>query len=99
MWTRIGNTAFKNLGLMQGCNENCSFHFGENYSHFRQNTMTYTYCKNIFFIFFSYNLPAGTSSSVLKKKCCVKILFFKHYFSPLITFMRKVKDPEPDPDL
>jgi hypothetical protein len=28
----------------------------------------------------------------------VKILFCKHYFSPLNTFMRKGKDPEPDLD-
>ncbi len=28
----------------------------------------------------------------------IKILFCKHYFSPLDTFMRKGKDPEPDPD-
>ncbi len=31
-------------------------------------------------------------------KFCVKILFCRHYFSPLNTFMRKRKDPEPDPD-
>jgi hypothetical protein len=31
-------------------------------------------------------------------KFCVKILFFKHYFSPLNTFMKKGKDLEPDPD-
>jgi len=30
---------------------------------------------------------------------CVKILFCKHYFSPLNTFMRKGKDPDPDPYL
>ncbi len=30
-----------------------------------------------------------------KDKFCVKILFFKHYFSPLNTFMRKRKDPDP----
>jgi hypothetical protein len=32
-------------------------------------------------------------------KFCVKILFCKHYFSPLNTFMRKGKDPDPDPYL
>jgi hypothetical protein len=37
-------------------------------------------------------------------KFCVKILFGKHYFSPLNTFVRKGKDPDPglwlmDPDL
>jgi hypothetical protein len=31
-------------------------------------------------------------------KFYVKILFCRHYFSPLNTFMRKGKDPEPDPD-
>jgi hypothetical protein len=57
--------------------------------------------KIYFFIFFSHNLPTGTLSSVFKifflLKFCVKILFCKHYFSPLNTFMRKGKDPEPDP--
>jgi hypothetical protein len=28
-------------------------------------------------------------------KCCVKILFCKHYFSSLNTLMRKGKDPDP----
>jgi hypothetical protein len=51
--------------------------------------------KKKIFIFFSYNLPTGTSSSDF----CVKILFFRHYFSPLNTFMRKGNDPDPDPDL
>ncbi len=41
--------------------------------------------------FFSYILPIGTFSSVLKKKFFVNIIFFKHY-------IRKGKDPEPDPD-
>jgi hypothetical protein len=31
----------------------------------------------------------------LDKKCCIKILFYKHYFSPLNTIMRKGKDPDP----
>ncbi len=31
-------------------------------------------------------------------KFCVKILFGKHYFSPLNSDMRKGKDPKPDPD-
>ncbi len=48
------------------------------------------------FIFF-------TSSSVKKLifllKFCVKLLFFRHYSSPLNTFMRKGKDPDPDPYL
>ncbi len=30
-----------------------------------------------------------------KDKFCVKILFCQHYFSPLNTFMRKGKDPDP----
>ncbi len=55
-----------------------------------------------FFIFFSHNLPTGTLSSVLEieffAKICIKILFCKHYFSPLNTFMRKGKDPDPEPD-
>ncbi len=47
--------------------------------------------------FFSSNLPTEISSSVQKikifaKKFCVKILVFRHYFSPLNTFMRKGKD-------
>jgi hypothetical protein len=60
--------------------------------------------KKYFFIIFSYNLPTGTLSSVLKNefllKFCVKILFCKHYFSLLYTFMRKgeVLDPKPEPD-
>jgi hypothetical protein len=29
---------------------------------------------------------------------CVKMLFCRHYFSPLNPFMRKEKDPEPDTD-
>jgi hypothetical protein len=49
---------------------------------------------------FSYNLPAGTLSSVLKfnllLKFCVKILLCKHYFSLLNTFMRKGKGPDPE---
>jgi hypothetical protein len=32
-------------------------------------------------------------------KFCVKMLFCRHYFSPLNTFMRKGKDPDPDPYL
>jgi hypothetical protein len=28
----------------------------------------------------------------------MKILFCKHYFSPLNTSMRKGKDPEPEPE-
>ena len=32
-------------------------------------------------------------------KFCVKILFCRHYFSPLNTFMRKGKGPNPEPYL
>ncbi len=49
--------------------------------------------------FFSYNLPAGTLSSVYCFKDIVcQILFCKRYFSPLNTFMRKGKNPDPEPD-
>jgi hypothetical protein len=65
--------------------------------------------KNVFSIFFYYNLPAATLPSVFnlllhyrqsliycfKDKFCVKILFCKHYFSELDAFMRKGKDPDP----
>jgi hypothetical protein len=47
-------------------------------------------------MFFSYNLPTGTSFSLFSvKKFCVKILFCRHYFNPLNTFVRKGKDPDP----
>jgi len=53
-------------------------------------------CSHIF----SYNLPAGTISSVLKFKFlltfCVKIFLAT---IPLNTFMRNGKDLEPDPYL
>ncbi len=52
-----------------------------------------------FFVCFSYNLSAGTLSSVVINvfaKFGVKMLFCKQYFSPLNTFMRKGKDPDPD---
>jgi hypothetical protein len=54
--------------------------------------------KKIFFsTFFSHNLPTGTSLQSKKLnfllKLCVKILFCRHYFNPLNTFMRKGKDP------
>ncbi len=63
-------------------------------------------CKNkyrIFSIFFSYNLSSAYYLLSLKfsflLKFCVKILFSKHYFSPLNIIMRKRKDPDPDPYL
>jgi hypothetical protein len=31
-------------------------------------------------------------------KFCVKMIFCRHFTSPLNTFMRKGKDPEPEPD-
>ncbi len=59
-----------------------------------------------FHIFFLITCPQAPH--LQSKKCnfllkfCVKILFCRHYFSPLNTFMRKGKDPdlepEPDPD-
>ncbi len=54
--------------------------------------------------YFFFNFPAGTTSSVKKikffcKNYCVKMLFCRHYCSPLNTFRRKGTDPEPDPYL
>jgi hypothetical protein len=57
------------------------------------------YGEIFFHRLFSYNLTAGTLSSVVIKffaKFGVKMLFCKQYFSPLNTFMRKGKDPDPD---
>ncbi len=56
--------------------------------------------KIIFSYFFLITyVPAGTLSSVLKIYLFgVKILFCKHNFSPLNTFMIKGKDPDPKPD-
>jgi hypothetical protein len=34
---------------------------------------------------------------IIFAKICIKILFCRHFFSPLNTFMRKEKDPDPDP--
>ncbi len=42
----------------------------------------------------AYYLQSKNSNLVLK--CCVNILFFRKYFSPLNTFMRKWKDPDSD---
>ncbi len=58
--------------------------------------------KNHIFFFYS-NLP--TSHYLQSKvfnfllKFCVKILFGRRYFSPLNTFMRKAKYPDPEPYL
>jgi hypothetical protein len=55
--------------------------------------------KKLVFIFFSYNLPTGTHLQSKKFNFLlnfyVKILFFRHYVH---TFMRKGKDPDPEPD-
>ncbi len=60
--------------------------------------------KNIcFHIFFLIACPQAHHLQYKKfnflLKLCVKILFSRHYFSPLNTYMRKGKDPEPDPYL
>ncbi len=58
--------------------------------------------KYFFPYFFSCNLPTDTHLQFKKwiflLKFCVKIIFCRHYISPLNTFMRKGKDSEPDPD-
>jgi hypothetical protein len=63
--------------------------------------------KNAKKIFFSYFfLKTCPQAHHLQSKkfnfCqnyCIKMLFCRHYFSPLNTFMRKGKDPESDPYL
>jgi hypothetical protein len=57
--------------------------------------------KNIFFTFFSHKLAHRYKHLQSKKlnfwlKFGVKMLFCRHYFSPLNTFMRNGKDPDPD---
>ncbi len=48
----------------------------------------------------TYTSTTSTLSSVLSfSKICVRILFWKHYFSPLNTFMRKGKDSDLNQDL
>ncbi len=61
--------------------------------------------KNCSPYFFLINYPQAHYLSLHKifLKFCVKILFCKHYFSPLNIFLRKGKDPDPylwlmDPD-
>jgi hypothetical protein len=58
--------------------------------------------KKICSLFFSYNLPTGTSSSVLKiyflLKFCVTILFCQALFQSAQDIYEKKKDPDPDPD-
>jgi hypothetical protein len=60
--------------------------------------------KKIFFLFFfiitcpeAHHLQSKKFNFLLK--LFVKILFCRHYFSPLTIFMRKGKDPDPDPYL
>jgi hypothetical protein len=61
--------------------------------------------KNYLFssYFFLINCPQAKYLQSLKfnflLKFCVKILSCLHYFSPLNTFIRKGKDPVPDPYL
>jgi hypothetical protein len=55
--------------------------------------------KKYFFIFFLYllhRLIIVSLTNLIFIKVCVKILFCKHYFSPLNTFMRKRMDPDPN---
>jgi len=52
------------------------------------------------FYFFPHIFPYLQSSKFnFLLKFCVKILFCKHYFNPLKTFMRKGKDQDQDPYL
>ncbi len=58
-------------------------------------------CKKNFLFFLSTYPQALYLQSLIycfKDKLCVKILFCKHFFRPLNTFMRKGKDPDPDLD-
>ncbi len=52
--------------------------------------------KYLFSYFFLITCPGTSSSVYFLLKFCVKILFCRHYFNPLNTFMRKGKDPDPD---
>jgi hypothetical protein len=74
-WIRIRNTAFNVLGIrdilvwsrIPGSDKWIWIQL--------LSSVTLEGCKKIsFFVFFSYNLPAGTLSSVLKIKCFAKIL-------------------------
>ncbi len=59
--------------------------------------------KFFFFIFLLITCPQAHHLQSKKfnflQKFCVKILFCRHYFSPLNTFMSKRKNPVPDPYL
>ncbi len=60
--------------------------------------------KNIFFKYF-FRVTCSQAHHLQSKKLnflrkfCVKMLFCRHYFSLLNTFMRKGKDTDPDPYL
>ncbi len=54
--------------------------------------------KKIFFITYPQIHYLQSLKFNFLLKFCIKILFCKHYFSPLNTFMRKGKEPEPEPD-
>ncbi len=56
--------------------------------------------NNIFFILFliicqQAHLLQSKKCYFLRKKFCVRILFCRHFFSPLNTSLRKGKDPDP----
>ncbi len=57
--------------------------------------------KDFFSCFFLITCPQAHHLQSQKfnflLKFCVKILFCRHYFSPLNTFMRKGKEPDPEP--
>ncbi len=61
--------------------------------------------KNIFFQIHFFLLTCAQVHRLQSKKFnfllkfCVQMLFCRHYFSPLNTFMRKGKEPDPDPHL
>jgi hypothetical protein len=50
----------------------------------------------IFFIIYPQSHYLQSLKFNFLLKFCVKVLFCKHYFSPLNTFIRKEKDPAPD---
>jgi hypothetical protein len=60
--------------------------------------------KKVFFVSYCFLIIGPQAHHLQSKKFnfllkfCVKILFCRHYFSPLNTFMRKGKDPDPEPD-
>ena len=53
-------------------------------------------CRHIVFSLKNFSI---LKINFFAKIFCVKILLCKHFFTPLNTFMRKGKDPEPDPYL